>query len=118
MSEQVTYKGKLKEIYEEIPNLDDKIIKLFELDELALNENEKKDLESAFYYYDFSDEYAILGDKLYKIVNKNEFYDDIFQMSINDKDELEYLVSYYNGGCGFSEALENAYENMKKNKTK
>jgi hypothetical protein len=40
-------------------------------------------------------------------------YSDIFRASISDNGEIEFEVRYYNGGCGFDEAIEDALKNIK-----
>lgn len=35
-------------------------------------------------------------------------------MDKNPDGTLSYIVKFYNGGCGFNEALEAAYERIKK----
>jgi len=42
---------------------------------------------------------------------KVDEYSDIFQSKQNGKD-IDFLLKYYNGGCGFEEALDKAIENM------
>lgn len=37
---------------------------------------------------------------------------DLFQAKINDDDEIEFEIRYYNGGCGFDEAIEEAVKNI------
>lgn len=52
-------------------------------------------------------EYVIKGDKLYKVTNLEsiDVDKDIFRSKkINGKD-FEFEVKYYNGGCGFDEAI-------------
>lgn len=113
MSEHVTYKGKLKEVFAEVESLNEKITNLFESKKIILSDDEKEDLICSFYEYDFYDSHVLLEDKLYEIIEKDELMNDLFQMNANDNGELEFVVSYYNGGCGFSEAIEYAYKNKK-----
>ena len=59
------------------------------------------------------EKYVILDNIVYEIQdNTYEDEDDIYQMK-KDGDILEYILKFYNGGIGFTEALENAYNNIK-----
>jgi len=65
------------------------------------------------------DEYILLNDIVFEIIDdKNLEDDDIFELTKNNDGTYSYLLRYYNGGCGFDEALETAYENMEKNNGK
>ena len=74
-------------------------------------------------YYDtwegyFNDEYS--GEF---ITHKNDIYriikdtkccgDDIFHASKNENGTIDYILNYYNGGCGFSEAIEEALDSLR-----
>ena len=112
MSEHVTYEGKLREVYAEFNSLEDKLIQLFQDKDIELDDFEKNNIISYFYDYDLYDDYTILGNKVYEIIQKKKLKEDVFKMTVNKDGELEYLVSYYNGGCGFSEALEYAHKKL------
>jgi hypothetical protein len=62
------------------------------------------------YLYDI-DGYVKVNNKIYEMEDK-PFVDDadIFEMSENPDGSLEYLVRFYNGGCGLFEALDTAYD--------
>jgi hypothetical protein len=51
-------------------------------------------------------------------VHNNRFNDDsdLYVMEEKPNGELEYLVRFYNGGCGFTEALETAHIKLQKSK--
>lgn len=66
----------------------------------------------------------VLKDELYDshIVLDGVIYDmklerfrdsDIFEMKPSDVNTYSFLCQYYNGGCGQSEAIEEAFSNMK-----
>lgn len=40
-------------------------------------------------------------------------YDDIFESSKNEDGSINFEVKYYNGGCGFNEAIVYALDNAK-----
>lgn len=42
-----------------------------------------------------------------------EPYDDIFESSKNEDGSINFEVKYYNGGCGFQEAIGYALDNPK-----
>lgn len=61
------------------------------------------------------EKYIIVNNNIYHIVEDREFTDcgDIFEAHENELGQIDYCLSYYNGGCGLSEAIEHALENMK-----
>jgi len=73
-------------------------------------------------YYDsweecFCDEYRnkfiIYKNNIYKIIKDVDLDgDDVYHANLNSDGTINYVVSFYNGGCGFSEALGYALENM------
>ena len=52
------------------------------------------------------------GWKLFKDISD----DDIFEANLNKDGSISYIVSYYNGGCCFEEALETAIEKLEGDK--
>jgi len=68
-------------------------------------------------FWDIDDYVEIYG-KIYFV--EDTLYDpddDIYDMEENEDGTLSYNLRYYNGGCGFSEALDTAADRMK-NETK
>ena len=62
--------------------------------------------------------YIVLNDIVFEIIgdkNLEDDDDDVFELTKNNDGTYSYLLRYYNGGCGFDEALETAYKNMVKN---
>lgn len=59
--------------------------------------------------------YIIVNNNIYRIIEDREFTDceDIFEAHENELGQIDYCLSYYNGGCGFSEAIGHALENMR-----
>jgi hypothetical protein len=51
---------------------------------------------------------------IYKIESKNDvdIYDDIIDAKIIDEGVIEYELKYYNGGAGFTECLEEAFNKI------
>jgi hypothetical protein len=113
MSQTETIRGKLKHITRpDGQNLNVACRNLFA---------EQGDGKLEDYYEDFVEKareqlegYVICNDELYEIVDYNDLSaDDVFEASKNEDGTIDFLVQYYNGGCGFSEALEYALKNMK-----
>lgn len=108
MSETVHYKGKLKEV-EKLENE--------KLDDLCKRYLNNKPLPSCFESYieliedELYKNIVIHNEKLYEVVEMNEIHydEDIFIMN----DDLSFEVRYYNGGCSFHEAIEEAFDLIK-----
>lgn len=65
---------------------------------------------------DFYYEYQIIGNSIYEIIFDIENNDgDIFFAEEDSDGDINYVLQYYNGSCSFSEALEEAIENMERN---
>lgn len=61
----------------------------------------------------FYNTHVLIDRFVYEIIpDALDFYDDIFEMSCDSSGDLHYLLKYYNGGCGFQEAIDQAYKNM------
>jgi len=65
------------------------------------------------YFYDDIDDYTEINGKIYKIEDIRFDDDDLFEIKENPDGSLEYLVRFYNGGCGFEEALDYASKKIK-----
>lgn len=114
MSEQETLKGKIKRIF---IGTEDEMEEFAR--ELCLGNNYEY---PAFFYKNaiecLKDEgyrdYIITGTEIYEVIETEDFsYDDIFEASKNPDGTISFVLSYYNGGCSFSEAIQEALENMK-----
>lgn len=54
-------------------------------------------------------EYITVNNKIYSVQNEDvDDNDDIFKATINEDGSINYVVKYYNGGCSFNEAIEEA----------
>lgn len=115
MSEQVTYKGNIIEVEKETENIGDKIWNILTDEqrvELLKNPDKYSDLREFFLENDLYEDYIISKYKLFKI-NKCEKLDyDLFVSSKNSDESIDFAVSYYNGGCSFPEAIEEALKNL------
>lgn len=73
------------------------------------------------HYYDdkaeyFNDEYSskatLINNLVFEIEREEKEDDcDIFKSSENEDGTISFEVKYYNGGCGFSEAIDEAIKN-------
>lgn len=110
MSEVVHYKGKIK-LVEKLPNET-----LEEQCKRILAEYDYLELPSYFGSWEemlneeLYNRYVVANENIYKVIEKlDKQYDyDIFNATNNKDGTYDYEVMYYNGGCGFSEAIENA----------
>lgn len=115
MSEMVHYNGKLK-LVDRLPNetLEDQCKRLLETDEVTKYYDSYREMFEDVLY----DRYVINDNNIYEILSKkrHEYDEDIFIMKDNKDGTYDYEVMYYNGGCGFTEAIEEAFENLNKTK--
>jgi hypothetical protein len=116
MSETVHYRGVATKI--EQPN-DKTLIEVaesilkernIELDEYYEGNSIKQlceDMHYEFFYYPGTN-------SLYSITRECvDQYDDIIQAELKDNGTIEYDLKYYNGGAGFEECLEEAFDKLK-----
>lgn len=110
MSETVHYKGKLKRLNlekESVENCCKRICNKNNVVSLkSHNKNWKEELKDIEY-----NKYYVTDDDVYEtnLIEIDET-DDIFEI---DK-KLNYDIRFYNGGCCVSEALDEAFEKLKK----
>lgn len=115
MSETVHYKGTLKMCIKNYgESLEDQCKRILE--------NEKNKIFDGYYSSykemlldEFYQEYIEYDNILYLVVEKKnvEPDGDIFMMSEHSDRTISFEVRYYNGGCGFNEAIEYAFENKR-----
>ena len=73
--------------------------------------------EEVFGWEDLYENFVIINDKVYKIedyINHDDY--DVFHASELPDGRIEFVVSYYNGGCSMNEAVEYAVQKMEENK--
>lgn len=59
------------------------------------------------------EEFVICSDCIYHVISHKEISDvEIFNAERNLDGTISYVVTYYNGGCGFVEAIETALERL------
>lgn len=110
MSETVHYKGVLSPVVKlKGESLEEQCKRLLNNKELpSYCESYQEMLTDEFYQ-----EYVIYDDIVYQ-VEKQEMDDDddIFITTKGKKGTFNFEVRYYNGGCGFDEAIEEAMKNL------
>lgn len=112
MSDYEHWKGKMKEI-KEVPQGT-----IAEQGKWLVEQGYTLDSfnEEDGYFYEPDSNVINVGTKWYKIIEKTEIneWDDI--CIAEDKGEfIEFELKYYNGGTNFSEMMEDAIRDMKKN---
>lgn len=111
MSETVHYKGVLKKIERyENETLEDQCKRLLNGVELP----SYYDSYEEFFSDERSDKAVIQDGIIYK-VEKEEINLDIFIARKLNESEIEFELRYYDGGCSFNEAINEAFKNMKYN---
>jgi len=115
MSETVHFRGKLKKI--EVEDLD--AFKKEAVDnyfKTAPTPNWYEGDYEDFFDDDFCEKYIVDKGSVYEILSKEvtDADGDIYIANANSEGTIDYEVRYYNGGCGFSEAIEDALERMEK----
>lgn len=109
MSETVHYRGTLKEIKKlDNESLEEQCKRLLGYKDLeSYSESYQEELLSEHYK-----KYVAHDDVLYLVdmgcVDTDE---DIFHLRKDKNGSINFEVKYYNGGCGFNEAIELAFEN-------
>lgn len=100
MSETEYHKGTLT-LIEGLSNLDfESIIALLQKRGYSF---EEIDIDDEYFY---SKEVVRLNDDYYAIVDKELDGSELSLITINGDGDIEYLISFYNGGASLEEALE------------
>ena len=107
MSYTETHIGTLKEVKNQPDSFEEKIKIIPDYKEKI--ENYEIDIDDKYICY--STGYVYLNKKLYEIQDKKLQDEDISEATKND-DKIEYIVQYYNGGCGLEEALEDVLKKV------
>lgn len=114
MSETVHYKGKIQLV----PKLENETLE--DVCKRIMNEYDCFELDSycntwrEFMADELYERYVVINDDVYEVTDKKYFSDeyDIFKAHKVSDTEYEYEVMYYNGGCSFEEAIEEAFNQM------
>lgn len=118
MSEQVYKTGKIKLVEKDGEEL-------WQQCKRILEEEYNMEFDESLYYPEdyitiFMEEiyydYVLLNDNIYEVVELNGLEDkNIYELHDNKDGTMNFVLSYYNGGESFDEAMEEAYERMKRN---
>ena len=117
MSETVRYTGKLVRLHRlnHLETLEEQCKRLYgkELDKCY--DDYQEALQDVRVDNSSQQSYIIHGDDVYKVkeFKDKEIEEDSFELKRINGNDFEFEVMYYNGGCGFSEALDYAFENLK-----
>lgn len=110
MSEEVHYKGTLTKVVKlEGEIIEDQCKRLLDNKELEsyYDSYEEKLLDQGYY------DYIVREDTLYSVEKQDiNPYEDVFIANKNQDGTISFELKYYNGGCGFNEAIEYALENI------
>jgi hypothetical protein len=87
MSETEYFRGKLIPTGKTLEEFDPLAVDVYDLDEMAVE----------------------IKGKIFTVEKENvDIYDNIFKATENDDGTIDFEVKYYNGSCGFNEAIDNA----------
>lgn len=112
MSEQQTQRGKFKKI-----DLQGKTIEKW-CEEQCINQGKTNKWANAtwkeFFFYMYWDEYFIVNDELYQILEVKDI-DSCYYVQVDkqDDDTYSFYATYYDGGTCLTECLEEGIENLK-----
>ena len=113
MSEQETHVGKLKLIFTGTEEQIEEFCKSKIKGSFGFLDDDY-DTYIEMFYDVFYKEFVIINNSIYEIIEDTYLdYNEIFEASLNEDGTISYVCSYYNGGCCFSEALEECLNNLK-----
>lgn len=114
MSQQETIIGKLK-LLEKVngETLEDQCKRVY-CEKYETRENPMWDSWQEDIVYETDDKLVICNGNIYEVIQRKDMDDmSIFEITKVDDGTYDFTLSYYNGGCGFSEAIERAFARMK-----
>lgn len=115
MSQTETHVGKLEKINKDINRTVEEWCKDFFAERNINQLNSYSDSWEEMFRDECDGKYIICNDEVYKVVQNRELDgDDVYHASLNSDGTVSYVLSFYNGGCGFSEALEYALNKLSK----
>jgi len=111
MSQQETRIGKIKLIDKlENENLEDQCKRILGIKQLDNYYDSYKEAIN-----DCDGRYIVHNNNVYEVIEDRECCgDDIFEAKENSDGTISYVLSYYNGGCGFTEAIEESLDRLKR----
>lgn len=114
MSDYVRYKGELKKIDMAECNLEQWCKEDFIRRGVVGGLPSWFDSYGEYIVDEFYDEYVLVNGELYEIVEKKRLYSefDMFNGKVLENGNIEFDTMYYNGGYGFSDAMERVVDNL------
>lgn len=111
MSETVHYKGTLRPLPKLIgETLEEQCKRLMMDKEIPSYYEDYKEFLTSEHY----EKMIILEDTVYQVEKTDiDPFDDIFNAHLEENGDIKFELKYYNGGCGFDEAIEEALEKIK-----
>lgn len=109
MSEQVTHVGKLKPLLSNISDMESKCQEI--LDNLGHKRLDYFETAKEQVLDELYETHYISGDTIYGVYDESLGYQNVYHATTDSDGVISYVVSYYNGSCGFQEALDEAIEN-------
>lgn len=112
MSETVHYKGILTRVLpnegETLQDIAKRILVQHNIEFDDCYDNYLDCLQDNFYQG-----YVVIDDKIYEVEKKDIDPDhNIFKGSLKSDGTIEFEVKYYNGGCGFGEAIDHVLDTI------
>ena len=114
MSEIEHWKGTLipVPIIVDVENTAKLILEKLGMGKASYNDTYLEELRDSLYK-----EYVFVNGMLYKIEgSKQDPYADIYIVQEKGDGEFDFELKFYNGGCGFDEAIELAFKKLEKDK--
>lgn len=110
MSKQETHVGKIK------PTGLSLVEWMFENQHLVTEHYKGQDDLYEIFYSGLScgyNKFIHIDDEVWEVIQDKEYDDyEILEMTSNFDGTFNYILSYYNGGCGFSEAMQYAKDKL------
>ncbi|MCG7931984.1 MAG: hypothetical protein N0E44_18280 [Candidatus Thiodiazotropha lotti] len=109
MSETECRVVKLREV-DMTGGVDEAIQRILNKEGWELYDNDYRETLRDFGY----DKYVLVDEVIYEVIEDmdREPYDDVFEANRRTDGAIGFVVQYYNGGCSFSEAIENALKKL------
>lgn len=118
MSDYETHKGKLILFQREENETDLNYVKRLQekLGQPFEEQHWEDDIKEYISWTDVNKGAFYFNDKFYLNTEHKELdsYDDICELEGNDVDGYTYFMRWYNGGAGFSELIDEGFENLNK----
>lgn len=116
MSETERAKGKLKKVISDLPLIELCTKLLFEEGCTNFDPKDIHDVNEKFNEIFWRGKYIVIDKEVYELEMESETdaCEDIYEASYDKDGNIDFLVQFYNGGCCYSEAIEDAVKLLKK----